>query len=116
MSIIRLYTGDDGQTHIEELSPESHPELTELQSTTGIVFRSVEPGYFVDWHTAPRRQFVITLSGEVEIGLGRRNSASLRAGPRHSSGRPHWAGPHNPRRRRRASGYRHHPLVRLTRD
>ena len=25
---------------------------------------------FIDWHVAPRRQFIITLSGEVEIGLG----------------------------------------------
>jgi quercetin dioxygenase-like cupin family protein len=24
----------------------------------------------MDWHTAPRKQYVITLSGEVEIGLG----------------------------------------------
>ena len=70
MSIARLYTGDDGQSHIEDMSPESHPELTNLQSATGIVFRTVEPGYFVDWHTAPRRQYVITLEGEVEIGLG----------------------------------------------
>ena len=69
MSIARLYTGEDGQSHIEVMSPESHPELVSLQSTTGIVFRTVEPGYFSDWHTAPRRQFVITLEGEVEIGL-----------------------------------------------
>ena len=69
MSIIRLYTGDDGQTHIEEMSPESHPELASLQSTTGIVFRTVEPGYFSDWHNAPRRQYVILLAGQMEIGL-----------------------------------------------
>lgn len=24
-------------------------------------------GYFIDWHNAPRRQFVVNLSGEVEI-------------------------------------------------
>ena len=70
MPIARLYTGDDGQSHIEEMDLESHPELASPQSTTGIVFRTVEPGYFSDWHTAPRRQYVITLSGEVEIGLG----------------------------------------------
>ena len=70
MPIARLYTGDDGQTHIEELDLESHPQLAAMQSTTGIVFRRVESGYFSDWHCAPRRQFVITLEGEVEIGLG----------------------------------------------
>jgi hypothetical protein len=70
MGIARLYTGDDGQSHIEEMDLDSHPELTSLQSTTGIVFRTFEVGYFSDWHCAPRRQFVISLDGEVEIGLG----------------------------------------------
>jgi quercetin dioxygenase-like cupin family protein len=69
MGFTRLYTGEDGQTHIEELDLTSHPELTSLQAAKGVVFRRSEPGHFSDWHTAPRRQFVITLEGEVEIGL-----------------------------------------------
>jgi hypothetical protein len=67
--ISRLYTGPDGQTHIESMTLESHPELAALQNATGIIFRSMPPGTFMDWHPAPRRQFVITLSGEGEIGL-----------------------------------------------
>ena len=70
MELIRLYTGDDGETHIEELDLASHPELTTLQSAQGVVFRTTQPGHFSDWHNAPRRQFVITLEGEVEIGRG----------------------------------------------
>jgi len=70
MELIRLYTGDDGKTHIEALDLASHPELTTLQSAKGVVFRATQPGHFSDWHRAPRRQFVITLEGEVEIGLG----------------------------------------------
>ena len=70
MGIARLYTGEDGQSHIEELDLASRPDLTSLLATKGIVFRSTEPGDFIDWHPAPRRQFVITLSGEGEIGLG----------------------------------------------
>ncbi len=81
MSISRIYTGDDGQSHIEELDLDSHPDLTTLQATKGIVFRTVEPGRFSDWHTAPRRQYVITLSGEVEIGLG--DGSVHRYGPGH---------------------------------
>src|SRR2546429_7709219 len=68
MNMIRLYTGNDGQTHIEELDLATHPELTTLQNTKGIVFRTTKPGHFSDWHNAPRRQFVITLAGEVGIG------------------------------------------------
>ena len=68
-NFIRLYTGPDGNTRMETLDLASHPELTTLQAAKGIVFRTSQPGHFSDWHTAPRRQFVITLAGEVEIGL-----------------------------------------------
>ncbi len=81
MEITRLSSGDDGETHVEEMSLESHPELGELQKASGIVFRSAEPGSFLDWHPAPRRQFVITISGEVEIGLG--DGTVHRFGPGH---------------------------------
>jgi hypothetical protein len=70
MEISRLYTGDDGQTHIQQMALETHPELGTLQKAVGIQFRSMPAGHFLDWHPAPRRQFVITISGEVEIGLG----------------------------------------------
>ena len=70
MGMTRLYTGPDGQTHIEEIDPARRPDLTALHATKGVVFRSTEPGHFSDWHNAPRRQYVITLEGEVEIGLG----------------------------------------------
>jgi hypothetical protein len=69
MEISRLYTGPDGQTHIEAMTLDNHPELGQLQKAAGIQFRSAPPGHFIDWHPAPRRQFVITISGEVEIGL-----------------------------------------------
>ena len=81
MGITRLYTGDDGQSHIEELDLESHPELTTLHDAKGIVFRATAPGHFSDWHRGPRRQYVITLSGAVEIGLG--DGTVYRFGPGH---------------------------------
>ena len=69
MAIFRLYTGDDGESHIEELALASNSDLTNLHGAKGVVFRSMEPGYFSDWHNAPRRQYIITLSGAAEIGL-----------------------------------------------
>ena len=36
---------------------------------TGAQFRRQAPSYFEDWHTAPRKQYVITLSGRGEIEL-----------------------------------------------
>lgn len=79
MKFVRLYTGGDGTTQIEELGLETHPELTTLQAARGIVFRAQAPGYFSDWHTAPRRQYVITLAGQAEIGL--RDGSLHRLGP-----------------------------------
>src|SRR6266540_2795848 len=70
MGIFRLYSGEDGESHMEELDLTSHPELTALHGAKGVVFRSTPPGSLSDWHTAPRRQYIITLSGEAEIGLG----------------------------------------------
>jgi hypothetical protein len=81
MGIFRLYTGDDGQSHLEEFDLASHPELTAPHATAGIVFRTSEPGRFSDWHNAPRRQYVINLAGEVEIGLG--DGTVHRFGPGH---------------------------------
>ena len=69
--ITRLYTGEDGQSHFKELDMDvGEFPWGGLKDATGIMFRRDEPGTFIDWHPAPRRQFIITLSGEVEIGLG----------------------------------------------
>ena len=70
MASIRLYSGEDGESHIEVIDPASDPAWTRLHNAKGIVFRAMEPGFFSDWHVAPRRQYIITLSGEAEIGLG----------------------------------------------
>ena len=67
----RLYSGSDGQSHLEDLEPPfGQIDGPVLQSVTGITFRRSDPGYFIDFHPAPRRQYVITLEGEAEIGLG----------------------------------------------
>ena len=69
--IIRLYTGDDGQAHFEDLNvPASETETIALKSDADMTFRSFPDGSFGDWHTAPRRQYVIVLSGQMEIGIG----------------------------------------------
>ncbi len=71
MIYVRIYSGEDGQSHFEVLSPPTGPvEQPPMQPASGITFRRFEPGEFIDWHPAPRRQYVITLSGQVEIGIG----------------------------------------------
>ena len=69
--IIRLYTGDDGQAHFEDLNvPAGETETIALKAGADMTFRSFPDGSFGDWHTAPRRQYVIVLSGQMEIGIG----------------------------------------------
>ena len=68
---VRIYSGEDGQSHFEELELPTGPVgRSPVQAATGISFRHSEPGDFMDWHNAPQRQYVITLSGQVEIGIG----------------------------------------------
>jgi hypothetical protein len=100
-NFIRLYT-KDGLTHIEEMDLTTHPELATLQAAKGVVFRTTKPGYFSDWHNAPRRQFVITLAGEVEIGLAD-GSKPLRPGARDAGRGSHGKGTHDARGRKPAA-------------
>ena len=74
MQVVRIYTGDDGESHFEELElpyeQVANAERTAEQQAANISFRRAQPGEFIDWHPAPRRQYVITLAGQAEIGLG----------------------------------------------
>lgn len=69
MGTYRLYTGSDGESRIETIDLAEAPGWTGGLDTTAITFRENPPGRFVDWHPAPRRQFVIIVSGRLEIGL-----------------------------------------------
>jgi quercetin dioxygenase-like cupin family protein len=66
----RLYTGADGQSHVDPVELAQAPEWTKGLPAKQISFRLWPRGEFLDWHPAPRRQFVIILSGRLEIGLG----------------------------------------------
>jgi quercetin dioxygenase-like cupin family protein len=79
MGLYRLYTGADGESHIEDLKPEDHSELRQLQGAAGIRLQEFPAKQFLDWHPAPRRQWVIIVAGELEIGLG--DGTSRRFGP-----------------------------------
>jgi uncharacterized cupin superfamily protein len=74
MKIVRLYTGTDNESHFEEIDVElnlrGHMEVSELQPAHGILFRRVPPTHRSNYHPAPRRQYVITLAGQVEIEIG----------------------------------------------
>jgi len=85
----RVYSGADGQSHLAEvplaMKPSrdvegAHGEGTPMQAATGIAFRAAPPGYVLDWHCAPRRQYSISLSGTAEIEVGDGTIARVEAG------------------------------------
>src|SRR5689334_300555 len=59
----RIYTGADGLTHSERVEMKLTPNGTSTMKATGVEFSSRPSAPAGDWHTGPRRQFVITLSG-----------------------------------------------------
>jgi len=71
--ITRLFTGPDGQTHAEEIdakfSPAGGNDVYNLMANAGAEIHRAPPGRVADWHTAPRRQYVVTISGHGEIEL-----------------------------------------------
>jgi hypothetical protein len=83
MKVVRIYTGDDNQSHFEEIdlpfAPDGPGELTPPLATN-LVFSRRAPGGVQDWHCAPRRQYVISLSGLTEIEIGDGTKRQFRAG------------------------------------
>jgi hypothetical protein len=86
--IWRVYSGADGQSHIEEMplamrpfvdTEGAHGEGTAMQPVAGIAFRVSPPGYVLGWHCAPRRQYSISLTGLTEIEVG--DGTVARVGP-----------------------------------
>jgi len=77
----RIYTGPDGLSHAEEFEMKLTGNVSEMMKATGVEFSRRPPSTTGDWHTGPRRQFVITLSGrgEIEVAGGQK----VAVGPGH---------------------------------
>lgn len=74
MKATRVFTGKDGQSHFEDVDYELRRSgsrmLSEMIPTTGMILRETSADYNLDFHTAPRRQFVVNLDAAVEIEVG----------------------------------------------
>jgi hypothetical protein len=85
MTYTRIYADSSGETHLQDVEIEmrdaGHASITSTMiDGKGVIFRSSQTSdYFVDWHNAPRRQFVVNLTGEVEITVS--DGESRRFGP-----------------------------------
>jgi hypothetical protein len=75
VKLVHLRTGDDGRSHFRDI------ELTTITDAGGVLFelrdhvqgfavRDLAPSWANGFHTAPRRQFVLQLTGVGEIECG----------------------------------------------
>ena len=88
VSVIRLFTGSDGETHAEQITDTiltSDPargglEVSEPIKVTSLQFARTSPGWVRDWHAGERHQYIITLSGKGEIEVSRGRKIALDPG------------------------------------
>jgi hypothetical protein len=67
MKIIRVFTGDDGESHFEDVTPEEMTTIVNRLGEGDITLGLRPSPSFSDFHNAPRRQYVVNLSGTAEF-------------------------------------------------
>jgi hypothetical protein len=72
MRIHNLYTDANGESHFRDIEVEWAEErrgsrLSRRYSATGIIFRETQPDNSLDWHPAPRRQYIVNLEAGVKL-------------------------------------------------
>jgi quercetin dioxygenase-like cupin family protein len=72
LRLVRLYTGDDGQSHFDvgEVAWRRQDAINAVSAQTAVrevSFEETAAGSSLDWHNAPCRQYVITLSGRLRF-------------------------------------------------
>lgn len=68
--LVRLFTGDDGQSHFTEgdvpwATAGTVNAISARVAVAEVNFEETAAGSALDWHNAPCRQYVITLSGTL---------------------------------------------------
>jgi oxalate decarboxylase/phosphoglucose isomerase-like protein (cupin superfamily) len=72
MRIHNLYEDESGESHWRDIEVE-WTEVTDRgpasarEHASGVIFRQMEVSYDLDWHPAPRRQYVVQLDGDTQI-------------------------------------------------
>lgn len=85
MRIHNLYMDANGESHFRDIEvawaeDKRSGRLSERLPATGIIFRQTPGHYDLDWHPAPRRQYIINLDAGVEITASDGESRVIGAG------------------------------------
>jgi hypothetical protein len=103
MKIVRLYTGNDQKSHFEEIGLKFGGDQKILTANsrpaTMVVFRCVPAGNRARSAPAPRRQYLVTISGSWEIEAGHGVKRSVQTGDVSVADDADWRRPYLPRLR-----------------
>jgi len=83
--IHNLYVDAQGETHFRDIEIEWVEErpggkLSKRLPANGIIFRETSGDYDLDWHPAPRRQYILNLDAGVQITASDGESRVIGAG------------------------------------
>src|SRR5262245_30324014 len=85
MHIHNLYEDEQGESHWRDIAVtwiEMTPSVpaSSAADATVTLFRQMPASYDLDWHPAPRKQYVIQLDGDVLITASDGEARTVRAG------------------------------------
>ena len=85
MKIHNLYTDAAGESHFRDIEIDwveerNFSKLSARLPATGIIFRETSGDYDISWHPAPRRQYIINLTGGVKITASDGEAREIKAG------------------------------------
>lgn len=85
MRIHNLYEDEDGQSHFRDIEVEWAEErgaskYSARLPATGIIFRETAGSYDLDWHPAPRRQYIVNLDAGAKLTASDGESRIIAAG------------------------------------
>jgi hypothetical protein len=109
MKVTRVYADERGESHFGEVDvalDDAGPigRLSKPIAAKSVIFRTNDPGYDYDWHTAPARQFIVLLDGAIEIEVSDGGRRTFHGGEillmEDTTGRGHRSRHVEPRRRR----------------
>lgn len=84
MKLIRMFTGPDERSHLEELTPTRERlnevvELVDLLPLEGRANLRLATGTVPELHPAPRNQYLVVLEGELDVIVG--DGQTMAVGP-----------------------------------
>jgi hypothetical protein len=80
VQIIRVYSGSDGESHFEDLTPDQFAAIVNNVGDGAINLNQRSSPSESDYHTAPRLQYVVNLAGIAEFEVADGTVKRLYAG------------------------------------